>query len=324
MKKDYSLSFVRFTATLLIILCHMTQYLGFQLSWWFNAGMQMFLFLSGFLYGRRDQLKPLEFMTGRLKKLLTDYVIFAILVVAAILILGRMRLSAMDIICFVLMRHTLPGLEHLWFLPYIFLCYLFSPVLHGLTRKLREKSDGAFLLGAAATLVAVELAVEVLLPSSNPAWFNCYVLGMLFAGCEERKKLRRILTVTLVALTLVTNGLRIWVQPQSYSVIFYILRGKWISYAHGLLGISVALGVRWLYLRLPRMAWTEKVLDLSDTYSYDVFLIHPFFIFGNHSIFALVGKAVPGGLLILALTALSAAAIHWLGVLFRKYIPFLK
>lgn len=48
---DYSISFIRLISFLLIITCHIQQYLNIVLAWWFNVGVQIFLCISGYLYG---------------------------------------------------------------------------------------------------------------------------------------------------------------------------------------------------------------------------------------------------------------------------------
>lgn len=61
--KDYSISYFRFIAMCFIVLCHImqrdvfsTSIAGANIKWafWFNIGVQMFLFLSGYLYGKKD------------------------------------------------------------------------------------------------------------------------------------------------------------------------------------------------------------------------------------------------------------------------------
>lgn len=52
MKKNYSVSFARFMAVLLIIGCHLLQHIFVSnLAWVFNVGVQIFLVVSGYLYG---------------------------------------------------------------------------------------------------------------------------------------------------------------------------------------------------------------------------------------------------------------------------------
>ena len=45
---DWSISCIRFIAFTFIIICHILQYFGNGLCWWFNVGVQIFLAISGF------------------------------------------------------------------------------------------------------------------------------------------------------------------------------------------------------------------------------------------------------------------------------------
>ena len=54
---DYSISLVRLLAAIFIIACHIMQYLHMELAWWFNVGVQMFLCMSGFLYGQKGVIE---------------------------------------------------------------------------------------------------------------------------------------------------------------------------------------------------------------------------------------------------------------------------
>ena len=72
MKKqiDYSVSFARFVAMCLIVTCHIMQRDNFasningaHIEWafWLNVGVQMFLFLSGYLYGKKQKIDAIPF-----------------------------------------------------------------------------------------------------------------------------------------------------------------------------------------------------------------------------------------------------------------------
>lgn len=52
---DYSVSLIRLIATIFIITCHIMQYLSIELAWWFNVGVQIFLCMSGYLYGKKKR-----------------------------------------------------------------------------------------------------------------------------------------------------------------------------------------------------------------------------------------------------------------------------
>ena len=52
-EKNYAISLLRFIAMIFIVICHFFQYYNLELAWWFNVGVQIFLCISGFLYGNK-------------------------------------------------------------------------------------------------------------------------------------------------------------------------------------------------------------------------------------------------------------------------------
>lgn len=59
--RDPAISIIRVLAFLSIITCHIMQYYHCELAWWFNVGVQIFLCLSGYLYGRKSIDNELSF-----------------------------------------------------------------------------------------------------------------------------------------------------------------------------------------------------------------------------------------------------------------------
>ena len=79
---DYSISLIRLIATFFIITCHIMQYLDVEPAWWFNVGVQIFLCISGFLYGKRDKISDdLTFYKKNIIKILVDYYVVIIPVI---------------------------------------------------------------------------------------------------------------------------------------------------------------------------------------------------------------------------------------------------
>ena len=68
MKKDYSLSMIRVISLIMIISCHILQGLSISAAFWVNLGVQIFFFLSGFLYGNKKIENVKEYYKSRLKK----------------------------------------------------------------------------------------------------------------------------------------------------------------------------------------------------------------------------------------------------------------
>ena len=77
-EKNYSISLIRLIAMVMIVVCHVLQNIGNELAWWINVGVQIFLTMSGFLYGMRYIEKPSKWMIKRFKRILLDYYIFII------------------------------------------------------------------------------------------------------------------------------------------------------------------------------------------------------------------------------------------------------
>ena len=100
--KDYSISCVRFIAMCFIVVCHMMQrddfasdIYGAHIGWafWFNIGVQMFLFISGFLYGKKESVDTVSFFKRAFPKILVDYYIFVIVMLIAIYISPSYNMS---------------------------------------------------------------------------------------------------------------------------------------------------------------------------------------------------------------------------------------
>ena len=75
-KYDDRVSLIRFVAMYSIVACHIFQYFNHELAYWFNTGVQIFLFISGWLYAAKKVDNPILFMKKTLSKLFSDYYIF--------------------------------------------------------------------------------------------------------------------------------------------------------------------------------------------------------------------------------------------------------
>ncbi len=70
--QSHAVSVLRVLAMTAILVCHILQSYDNQWAWVLNVGVQIFLVLSGFLYGR-------IWFSSRLRKLYVPFVLFAVL-----------------------------------------------------------------------------------------------------------------------------------------------------------------------------------------------------------------------------------------------------
>lgn len=124
-RESSAISIVRVFATFAIVLCHIFQAYGNSLAFRFNVGVQIFFVLSGYLYGHKDINKWGLWYWNRFKKLYVPCFIYCLIVLTLlhyragtdVTIYNYFTISAVD------------GIDHLWFMKAILLCYLITPVL---------------------------------------------------------------------------------------------------------------------------------------------------------------------------------------------------
>lgn len=141
-KRDHSISFARMIAMLLIIACHFLQYYDNELAWWLNVGVQMFLFISGYLYADKKTDLRSQFL-----KILIPYYIF-VLAACVVWTLFSAEANLMDVLSIITLRSygNFIGLHHLWFISYILFAYLLTPLLIQIC-KCVERSDRFIFTG---------------------------------------------------------------------------------------------------------------------------------------------------------------------------------
>ena len=105
------------------------QYYDYYLAWWFNVGVQIFLFLSGYLYGNKDKIEGITcWYCNRLKRILIDYYLF---IFPGILfaILFNKNITLTQIISLISFSGSggYLAFDHLWFISTILFCYFLTP-----------------------------------------------------------------------------------------------------------------------------------------------------------------------------------------------------
>ena len=121
----------------------------------------------------------------------------------------------------------------------------------------------------------------------NPAWISCYVIGYSL-GINEEKQLisEKVLLVLFAVLAIVGNSVQIYtdyIQHIEFSGIESIAFGYFRNYNHVMLGVFLFLFMRMIFCRLE-LRKIQRILNISDQYSYEVYLVHQFLILGPMSL----------------------------------------
>ena len=259
------------------------QYYDLELAWWFNVGVQIFLCISGFLYGQKNIDNVTDFYNKRLKKILIPYFLVYIPFGIIELIFARDVFSIKNFLMGLILCSTIKGAEHLWFIPTILMCYLITPLLQGYRNK--------YVKGKRTIVVFTVLSViisSVLIhgfTTFNPAWICCYVIGYTIGMNEKNEYISEKELMNIAGITAIAgNALQIYCDY--IADIDFAGFGIIKNYNHVMLGVFIFLLLKVIFekVNLNRIG---KLLKLSDAYSFEVYLVHQLLILGPFSLLAL-------------------------------------
>lgn len=181
--RDYSISFVRCIATIIIVVCHYLSYYNIKYANWFNVGVQIFLFMSGWLYGFKVKEKQIDdwlFVKKNFFKILLPYWTFLLFVIPLYFIFASDTINIITTYKTFFGVGRIYGLEHLWFISYILFCYLLTPLLNSFSIH-NVFGNPKSLLKILAFVVIYFCASEAINLYFNSFWIICYILGYFIA-----------------------------------------------------------------------------------------------------------------------------------------------
>ena len=296
-KKNNAICFIRMIAMEMIIICHIMQYYDFVLAWWFNIGVQIFLCISGFLYGQKAIGNIARFYNQRIKKILVPYYLTLIPFAFFEFAFCSAVISFKSLLEAIALHTTLKGAGHLWFVPTILLCYLITPLIQ-IYRDEYVRSKRSWYVFLSFGVISVSLFFGLFNEFFNPAWIACYVIGYALGVNEKNLWVENIKLTRLIGIiALVGNVLQIFFQ--------YVKRisfpgcGLFYNYNHVALGVFIFLVLK-QFLEHRNLEKFGIVLQISDEYSYEVYLVHQLIILGPFSLLAVSKNMAVGIILIIA------------------------
>ncbi len=308
--RSYSISLIRLMSMLFIITCHIMQWLNWELAWWFNVGVQIFLCISGYLYGQSPKREVTEYFKSRFVKILVPY--YVVFVVAAIfeILFARSYINVVNVIGGLICFKTIPGGEHLWFVKYILLCYIFTPFLWTYRDRYVQDSRSWWLFSILSTfLTSVLFGTHI--RSFNPAWMTCYVIGFALGANNGYCKLSVMMKLFGTA-AVVCNGIQIFIDyiaELSFSGIVGTLFSYFQNYSRVVLGVFIFLAVKAYFDQINFPEQAVKLLDVADRYSYETYLVHQFLILGPFSLMTLTSSIMVNIILVFCSIAIMALAL---------------
>jgi len=324
MDRDYSISIIRVLAMLAIVACHIFQSQDMSIAFWLNIGVQIFLFMSGFLYGKKTITNTSEWLKKQFKKILLPYYIYISIIIVFYIIFAREYLSIWNVLSLFLNLQLVIqapiGLGHLWFIPVILICYLVTPVLQKIL-----KSNEKFGFKQCAILLIIAGVVEALFLQNfiNIGICNvmCYILGyaISYMGVKEIK-IGRALSWIIMVLAIISNIMKIFILPDNYNILISALLKILIFNSHILLGSALFI----IMLKLFKTISTKiplklkNTIDVIDKFSFNIYITHHVFILGPLAIINLTPNILINIIIILCCTVFSAYLLENSTKLFKR------
>lgn len=266
---------IRLLAMLSIIACHFCQYYNSEWAWWLNVGVQVFFIISGYLYGNRSIDAPVPWLKKRFVKILTPYYIFLTLAIVGYLIVSPERLGLANVISSYFVVGTIQGIGHLWFVSYILFCYFITPYLAAI-RDYLSKKNLLFAIGSIVVLFGVYSIIEILINGHfRPGRVGCYILGYFTAVFVNRLGEK---TINICFwMSLIPTAISTYVYCHLHYIQGLEMKGMLVhitDYSHAFLGYSITMLLMIVFKEIKK----SRMLEFSDKYSYEIYLVHQLFI----------------------------------------------
>lgn len=271
-QESIAISFIRVFAMCLIIACHFTQAYGHNVAFLLNVGVQLFFLTSGFLYGKIEISNSWEFYKKRITKVYVPYIFFVSLILLLQGLLGTWQFNFRDIAIYVLnlqgfLSTSVDGLNHLWFLSVLMICYLITPLLQRLFKWY------PWWLFAVVVVSIVEF-VFIKKMYSTCAWILLYTAGMTYGQYSKPK----------VSLSIMITAAVFLAALFPFFNLDRLLDSEWAHYNIWLHCVLAAFIFSSLYYAIPKRLSEDimsvPVLKQIDTISYEVYLVHHPLIMG--------------------------------------------
>lgn len=273
-KDDYGISLARTIGVMMIIGCHILQYFGNELAWWLNCGVQLFLGLSGFIYGQRILEDEFDFIQRRFIRILKDYYVCIGISLSMYMFFATEYVNLKGITDLLFCSGTIEGLGHLWFVGTILFCYLLTPFLSKIF-DLRINSERGGQILVIVDIVLLHIIIDRFIPHFQAEWIVCYFIGFIVGRIKLLGGGYKKVYAILLPLCFIMNGVQIYVSYFSQIVFesdtLRIGYTRFCNYAHVVLGLSVFFI---LYEIGSKIGKQNRMLNFANEYSYDIYLAH--------------------------------------------------
>lgn len=274
MEKDASIQIVRIFSMFMIIICHLVQEFNNSLiiktAQFFNVGVFIFLFLSGYLHGKKNIKNTKRWYLKKYVRICFPVYIFMIILFIIQVINKNFDVKYIFIYFFNIQQFTggPQGAGHLWFITQILICYLITPLLKNLNNT-RERT----------ILIIIMLLAGIFTSYFYSKIGMCifyvitYVLGYFYESYEKKFTINIFYSTCLIIVSLIIRVLAL--KFLDGTVLYECII---VSITHFFLCFGIFYIIR--KICLERNFSSNKIIDWFDGISFYVYIVHYIFMVG--------------------------------------------
>ena len=307
MQKLNNVSLLRVVAMICIFLCHVALMAPVMDSpyWYFplHFGVQIFMFVSGYLYGRKNVKSYKDHIKQRFTVLLVPYYIFIFVLFTAYAIYNISLITLptfiQGIFCVNILGHEgAININHFWYLFYALVSYVFIPWLIALrnhTQGVADLSKTKVFLIYALIVFLVLLELFVALFTLGQVAFTCLIVGFFFGAKRDKKESeqekndfrvlswkRDKLKICLYALAFIVFSVIFYftVSDRLYLSTIPVLDNLVTKYSTAIVGVTFSV----LFLTAFKFMNSKKLIEpfpFLDGISYYFYITHQVFVVFN-------------------------------------------
>ena len=295
--QDNAIVIIRVVAMFSIVLCHFLQGFNIKSAYFFNVGVQIFFLISGFLYGQKRTYENVgDFVYSRFKNVYLPYLVYVLIICPIIILLDNSSFRYLFDYIVNIQGFTggVDGLNHLWFLTPLMICYVITPPLAFLLRK------KTILTYVALAIICIVEFIFVRFMYSYCAWILCYMIGMIMG--TDKKCIKYVMVVALVGIVvlLLLNGVK---------MLYDTATGYVYIWGHVFFSL-VFFTLMYIINRSNIERNSFKLWNVFDRYSYSVYLTHHCYLLGPLSLLTITGCICCNILIVIIAIATSSIILY--------------
>ena len=315
----------RVIGMMFIVICHIIKYYSFipgseSLGMFFNCGVDMFIFISGYLYGTKiingfKKWYAKRALTVSIPAILVSIVFIIILFVCNYTVsLKTVLLYCFDLEGLLMTSWRLvdsifsgiPGLGPMWFTTVIMLCYLIVPLLQKITKRIKN-----YYITLAFVLIIGMILSFITDGYFSLLYFTIFTIGYCCGKIRVLEKVNSVAFIVCLVLFIITAVGRYYLHSTMDDTLMYYC---FTSVQSLVAGLFIVVLISFIHFKKPnwisRIAQSKLVVIL-EKYSFYIYLIHGIFCMGYFNVYDKI-SLLPATCIFLVSTIAFSYLTKWL------------